>query len=258
MNIAVVNNDQRMQEVYFSLSHKYTVTAIHEFTNFDDIKEIDVLVLPVKGIDEDGNITANGKKLLIPSTFWEKISSSCKIFAGLPHPFLDALPCQVLYYMQDENILLENAQLTAEGILFLLIDNTATSIKELKVDVIGYGRCGKAIIEWLNDLGIDVRIVRREVKDTQNAISVDEWVQEEPYPVIINTSEQFIMKKEVLSSWESKPLIIDIATPDVIDMEIAQILGIRVIKAGALPSMIAYKSAGQLIAQFVRDQIDEK
>ncbi len=258
MNIAVVNNDQRMQEVYFALSHKYAVTAIHEFTNFDDVSNIDVLVLPVKGIDEEGNITANGKKLHIPSSFWENLSPSCIVFAGLAHPFLDALPCKVMYYMQDEELLLENAQLTAEGILFLLIDNTPTSIKELQVDVIGYGRCGKAIVDWLTGLGIDVRVIRREVEETKEFMSVDTWIHEEPSSVIINTSIQKILKKEVLGSWESKPLIIDIATPDVIDMDTAQVLGIRVIKAGNLPSMIAYKSAGRLIAKFVRDNIHEE
>ncbi len=258
MNIAVVNNDQRMQEVYFTLSHKYSVTAIHEFTNFDDVSNIDVLVLPVKGIDEEGNIVANGKKIHIPSSFWESLSSSCIVFAGIPHSFLDALPCQVKYYMQDEELLLENAQLTAEGVLFLLIDNTPISIKELRVDVIGYGRCGKAIVDWLTDLGVDVRIIRREVEETNGAMSVDTWIYEEPSPVIINTSIQKIMKKEVLGSWESKPLIIDIATPDVIDTDTARVLGIHVIKAGNLPGMIAYKSAGHLIAKFVRDNIHEE
>lgn len=254
MRIAIVNCDQRMQEVYFSLSHDYETIAINEFTAFDRFDGADALVLPVKGLTATGSLYIAGKELAFPSSFWKKMRD-VPIFTGIKQDFLNDFP-HVHYYMEDPQMKAQNAVYTAEGTLYLLMDHTGRSIKDLRVDVIGYGLCGKEMVSWLNALHIPTRIVRRTCMGEAHCISVEEYRHIECGDVIINTSIAPVVDRDLLNCWKKKPLIIDIATPDVIDYDTALSLGIRVIKAGNLPAQVAYESAGKGIADYVRGKLD--
>lgn len=251
MKIAIVNSDRRMQEVYFALSHEYETMLINEFTNFDRFDGADALVLPVKGVTSTGSIYSQGKEIVLPDNFWKHFYHK-PVFVGIPQPFVTSLPFVVHYYMQDEVLKQKNAMYTAEGVLFLLIDNTSLCIRDACVDVIGYGTCGKEIVKWLEGLGIRVRIIRRDCIEDDRFLQVDTYRNVACGDVIINTSIASVLDKDVITSWISKPLIIDIATPDVIAYDVALKLGIRVIKAGNLPTMVAYESAGIAIADYIR------
>lgn len=255
MNIAVITIDERMKAVLNNLSKDFHIIDLHETKDFYHHEPIDVLVLPVKGITSTGYIKQNYKELEVPASFWKELPKTCKIFCGLPQEFLKSISQPIDYYMQSEYVLENNAVLTAEGVLFLLIDNTSKGIQQLQVDIVGYGRCGRELYKWLKALHVPVRIIRREKDRLSTTISVQEWIDAKPSEVIINTSIQSIMNQEVLKNWDSKPLIIDIATPDVIDYTAAKQLGIRVIKAGNLPAIVAYESAGDLIAEYIRGKL---
>ena len=121
--------------------------------------------------------------------------------------------------------------------------------------MIGYGVCGKEIVRWLRALGIPYRIVRRSCEKSDTLISVEEYRKTACNEVIINTSISKVIDRELLERWSQKPLIIDIATPDVIDYAAALSMGVRVIKAGNLPEMIAYESSGKCISEFVRGKL---
>lgn len=252
MKIAVLTSDARMKVVHDQLSKYYETIDLHEQKQFLEPMMFDVLVLPVKGITDDGNFKTNEKNFIIPIQFWKDLKSTTNIFCGIPQPFLETLPNHKFYYMKAETVLEKNATLTAEGILFLLIDNTAKGIQYLNIDIIGYGRCGKEIYKWLKALHIPCRIIRRKKDGLSETISVEEWKRMEPYEVVINTSVQSIIDKELIDTWSRKPLIIDIATPEVIDGKYAQVKGIKFIKAGNLPALIAFESAGELVANYIR------
>ncbi len=254
LRIAVVNCDKRMQEVYFHLSHDYETIAIHAFTDFDRFNGADALVLPVKGLTDSGSLMVKGKEIRLPASFWQKMKDK-PIFAGIPQDFLHDF-AHVCYYMEDASIKAQNAVYTAEGVLYLLIDHTGACIKDLQVDVIGYGLCGREIVTWLRDLHIPVRIVRRPCGGEENCISVEQYRNATCGDVIINTSIAKVIDRHMLETWEKKPLIIDIATPDVIDSDAALRCGVRLIKAGNLPAQVAYESAGQLIAEYVRGKLN--
>lgn len=254
VRIAIVNCDQRMQAVYFALAHDYEMIALNEFTAFDRFDGADALVLPVKGLTASGNLSSEGKDLTFPSGFWQKMREA-EIFTGIRQPFLNGFP-HVHYYMEDPQLRAHNAVYTAEGVLYLLMDHTGKSIKDLEVDVIGYGLCGREIVSWLNDLHIPTRIVRRACAGEAHCISAEAYRHEECGDVIINTAIGPLIDRELIQRWKKKPLIIDIATPDVIDYGAALTHGIRVIKAGNLPAQVAYESAGRRIADYVRGNLD--
>jgi len=243
-----------MQEVYFDLSRDHDTRVINEFTDFERFDGADALVLPVKGLTSTGSLYTQGKELVLPPSFW-KMMKGVPIFTGIRQHFLNDF-LHVHYYMEDPHVKQQNAVYTAEGTLFLLMDHTGSCIKDLHVDVIGYGLCGKEIVSWLNDLHIPVRIVRRSCAGEDHCVSVEEYRHLPCGDVIINTSIAPLIDKELLGAWKQKPLIIDIATPDVIDYDAALQLGIRIIKAGNLPNMVAYQSGGRLIANYVRGKLD--
>lgn len=254
MKIAIVNCDQRMQQVYFNLSRDHETILINEFTNFARFDGADALVLPVKGVSTTGSINTQGKELVLPESFWRSFNSKV-VFSGIPQPFLEQLNAICKYYMLDETLKKQNAHYTAEGVLFLLIDNTSKCIQDLLVDVLGYGVCGKEIVTWLKNLGIRHRIIRRDCESDDIFFTVEQYRDMQCGDVIINTSPAVVLDHDLLTSWKAKPLILDIATPDVIDYNTAIQSGMRVIKAGNLPNMVAYESAGDAIAQYVRGML---
>lgn len=253
MKIAVVNSDRRMQEVYFQLARDYEAILINEFTDFNKIDNMDALVLPVKGLTSTGSLYGGGKELQLPHCFWEAVYDK-PIFTGIRQDFLKDFP-NVYYYMEDAYIKQQNAVYTAEGTLYMMMDHTSKSIKDICVDVIGYGVCGKEIVKWLHDLQIPCRVIRRQCEENDTFISVESYRKVSCHEVIINTSISKVIDKKLLESWPIKPLIIDIATPDVIDYANALRLGIRVIKAGNLPETVAYESSGKCISEFVRGKL---
>lgn len=256
MKIAIVSSDNRLQQVYKNLSMDFKTVLIDETTDFNAIVDIDVLVFPVKGCDALGYLSFGEKQIKIPSLFWTQLDPNARIITGMRNQFLDKQKQPKLYYMEDKNVVRENALLTTEGILALLIEHTKRSIFELKIDIIGYGNCGKSIYEVFRNLGLQVRVLRRECKHTKEFCPLANWMQ--CGDVIINTSVQCVIDKERIHTWEKKPLIIDIATPDVIDTRTAKEVGITVLKAGNLPGRFASESAGDIIADFVRGKLNEK
>ncbi len=102
-----------------------------------------------------------------------------------------------------------------------------------------------------------IRIVRRNTDEKGRFVNVADYRKGSCGDVIINTSPSIVLDRELLTRWHNKPLIIDIATPDVIDYDAALKQDIRVIKAGNLPNMVAYESSGKLIADYVRGKIQD-
>lgn len=255
MKIAVVNSDQRMQAVYFNLCKTYDTYLINEFTNMDKLTIPDVLVLPMYGPDDKGVITIKGQQLAIPMSFWASLSDHTKVFCGLPNAFIREVAYDYDFYMEHDTLVEQNAVLTAEGTLCLLIDHTSQSIKDCHVDVIGYGTCGKEIVKWLEALDVPTRIVRRVCQGEANSISIDAWKAEGCGDVIINTAPAKIIDRKLMESWKPEPLIIDIASGALIDEKDAMLCGIQLIKAKALPAIYAWKSAGNIIAETIREEL---
>lgn len=252
MITAVVCSDDRMKFVCRKLSASMEVKAIDEETDFLSLPELTAIVLPVKGIDDFGYIKLGKKQVKIPTMFWE-LQKNMLVFSGLETPYVKALKAKKWYYMQDQTVIKENAVLTAEGVLLLLLSTFEKSIYELQVDVVGYGNCGRAIFQMLSNLDVNVRVIRRDCEESKQFIKAAHW--DTCGDVIIHTSIQQVIDGARLHSWQSKPLILDISTPDVIDLKTAAELGIRVVKESNLPGRYCAKSAGDIIACFVRGKL---
>lgn len=252
MITAVVCSDDRMRYVCKSLHMEMEIIAIDETCDFLTLPRLDAIILPVKGIDEEGYIQIGDARVHVPSMFWQ-IQKDIEIFSGMETAYVNALAMKKYYYMKDTTVIDENAILTAEGILHLLITSLAKSLYDIQIDIIGYGHCGKAIYHMLKSLDVKLRVIRRECMEDDTFITIKHWKQ--CGDVIINTSIENVMDEKLMRSWNNTPLIIDIATPNVVDIQCAKELGIPYQKEGNLPGRFCAESAGKIIADYVRGKL---
>ena len=254
MLTAVVCSDDRMLFVYKKLHTYMNVMMIDKESDLLALPLLDALILPVKGIDADGYLKMDDTRVHVPSMFWT-IQKDVKVFSGIPCEYLQRLVQEKDYYMKDQHVIEENAVLTAEGVLHLLITSISKSLYDIQVDVVGYGNCGKAIYQMLKNLDVNVRVIRRECSEDAVFQKLSSWDQ--CADVIVTTSIQKVIDEERMKHWKKTPLIIDIATPDVVDIAAAKRRGIKVIKAGNLPGRFCAESAGRIIADYVRGKLNK-
>ena len=69
--------------------------------------------------------------------------------------------------MEDENVLMYNAKLTALGILNKMSD-MHINLYDLKIDIIGYGKCAKALMLLCDVMQIKYQCIYH--KDNENTI----------------------------------------------------------------------------------------
>lgn len=240
-----------MVQVYDNLSKDFDTIKIDKETDFLALPILDAIVFPIKGADDFGYLNMDGIRIRIPSLFWEIQNKHLCLFCGMKNAYLEKMTMKKYYYMEDEEVIRENAILTAEGVLNELIGCCDKSIYDVKVDIIGYGNCGKVIYEMLHNLHVDVRVIRRKCSEVhKDFIEIEDWV--ECGDIVINTSIQKLLDEKRMQGWKKKPVIIDIATPDVLDGKAADNLNIHVIHASNLPGRFACISAGNIIASYIR------
>ncbi len=167
---------------------------------------------------------------------------------------------QGICYYSDETFLTENSRLTAQGVLRLIPENTDTDICGLKIAVIGYGRCGKAICSMLNGIGAGVTVFSRRTEPLifssngqiicENTADIDKLVQR--FDIIINTVPYNIIKEIGLKKLTNKNIYIEVASkPYGFDATLIDNYSFRYILASGLPGRFTPKAAGRNIAKTI-------
>lgn len=253
MNIAVICSDERMQQVYDNLSQDFMVDRLDETSDYLHLPPYEAMIFPVQGVDAFGYVTMHGNAVHIPYACYAMQGKDCLLFAGMRGAYLEGLPQRKVYYMEEEPVIHDNAILTAEGVLHELIGCTQKSIYDIQVDVVGYGHCGKVIYELLKHLQVKTRVIRRACDAQEDFLSAAQWAQ--CGDIVIHTATGVIITKEHMRTWNPKPIILDIATPNLIDLKTAQEEGIPIIKTSNLPGRFACISAGNILAKCIRGKL---
>ncbi|MGM9971212.1 MAG: hypothetical protein ACI35W_02250 [Anaeroplasmataceae bacterium] len=118
--------------------------------NIYELSNIDILILPFLGIDRFGYIKSSE---LLLSDILDKNDIKI-IYCGVENEYLDDIAkkrnIEIRYLMNDISFVNKNAHLTAEGLLRIISNNTAYSLSDLKITLLGYGYVGGAIAKYLN------------------------------------------------------------------------------------------------------------
>lgn len=207
--------------------------------------DITHLLLPVPSFDSDEIIKGGVLLRDVLDTLPERIT----VFGGnLQAPLLARY--KTGDFLQDEQYLAENAAITADCALRVMLSALPTTLRGLQILILGWGRIGKCLAALLQAVGCQVTIAARKETDRAMAaalgytsVSIDGLASQlVRYRVIFNTVPYLILRDAQMIHCRSDCMKIDLASSPGLG-------GSDVICARGLPGKMAPEASGRLIAQ---------
>lgn len=248
MNFLIDLNDRRLLFVDKELKSLGFKTLLFSQDNFKKLAKGDFIVLS-------------------PAYKWnlemaQKLPNEINIVCGAtPQEVKDIFYNKgIKYYnlMENEDFVLKNATLTAEGALADLIFYTKTSIFESNVLILGSGRCAKAMAYLLYKLGVKFDLsMRDEYKLKQSQLLCNKavpWLQFKAslkdYDAVINTIPVKLFEEGDLPKFKEGSVVLELASKQCLqDLKIEKF---NYVLCPALPSKYTPQSAGKLIFDYVQ------
>lgn len=218
-----------------------------------------ILPIPISKLERDTEVKELLKDNLINGT-----SKKQTVFAGAVTQswrtfFQNA---RIAWYdlMEDEEVARQNARITAEGTVAEILKYSAYSIRNQKIIVCGYGRCGRAAANLLDAMGAKVTVLARSREARKLAryegheAADFSYAPEEAYGArtIVNTVPAMVIREPFLREMHRDAVIIDIASrPGGTDLMAAEACGIKVVAALGLPGKYTTKSSAKVLADAI-------
>ena len=262
MRIAVFDSDERMKIISERLEKYGEVVLIDEDDSLKKLRKLadtlDVCILPAWGIEDSGFVRMRTKSLFA-AEFLEILNEKCVVFSGKSCFFLGHLRAQVKCWLNDEELLMKNAQLTAEGMLCRLIETTKRSLFTYQIDLIGTGRCAKALSNLLDCLKIPYRFVsssKEKCSTDDRLILLDAWCTQHPSELVVNTAPVCVIHQQVMKHWEKPVQVYDLSTGCTgVDKKCLKHPFLKFYEEPALPSRYAVESAALLVSEYIEREL---
>lgn len=224
-----------------------TLSEVEQIFQTDPFK-IDCVVLPIRGTD-DGTVALNDGIVDI-GPLLKSLKPGTPVFTAHKTPYLQALELNIQNCFESKAVAHANAPLTAEGILWMILEKTPRSLNEYTYDVLGMGNTGTCITALLKKLGLQVRSFARGGKS--DTLPLSSWAQSDPADVIIVTIPAQVVSKDNVKQWKKPVTVIDIASGRAgVAPEALTLPNITYFAAPPLPSIVAPVTGGELIADFI-------
>lgn len=237
-----------------------------------DPNQFDAIILPITGISDEGKMTSyfSDRPIYVTPAFFQEVRPSCQIFSGVKTEFLHSLEKEsdlhITYLFEKDDVAIQNAIPTTEGLLLLTIQNTDVTLHGANVFILGFGRLGQTMARVYHHLGSKVTVVAREAANRARAremgveaISLEKMTPYLPKAdICINTIPAQILTEERLYHFKHHVLLIDAASrPGGIDLNYAKQRGLQTMLAPSLPGLVAPKTAGLILAESIIDQLSQ-
>ncbi len=214
-----------------------------------DFLDIDVLLLPFGGIDENYNIKQSQLNLLDIL----KENDIKTILVGNANTKLKNLCLEknirLLELLKDYQFVIPNAKLTSMGIIDYLSKGDF-AVSDQKIRIVGFGNIGFTLAELLksNDCSFDIYPMN-EIEEKYIRLMGYDIADEKEYDILINTVPKNL-------DWDYVSLknkrIIDVASfPYGFDILKINEMGIRYEIVSAIPSKFAYFSAANILKKYI-------
>lgn len=243
--------------------------------NMEEIsaKEVDSLILPVSGTDQEGNVetTFSNETVKLTKEWLANTPEHCTIYSGISTPYLDKISHEtereVVKLFARDDVAIYNSIPTVEGTLMMVIQNTDITIHHANVMVLGLGRTGMSITRAFQALGAHVKVGSRNPEQIARAVEMgvkafylkELETEVEDTEICINTIPAMVLTSKVLSKMPASSFIMDIASlPGGTDFRYAKKRGIKAIITPGLPGMVAPKTAGRIIANVLSELLLDK
>lgn len=264
--LLVMGGDKRMEYCADELRDGFLVHT-YGFSDSGPIWELgqsDILVLPYFSLAGHYLNTPLLSQKIPAVSALDMLKYGGTVFGGGLTPEFLSYCCErgacVHDFFDDEDLTLKNAELTAEGALGIIIQNTESALCEMKILITGFGRVGKACAELMSKTGSEIYVYARSetARDEAESLGFHAMPFSDPEPlkdadVIINTVPKTVISETELLEVKKDAFILDLASsPYGVDFDAAKRLNIRAQTAPGLPGKTAPKTAGKLIAQSIR------
>ena len=227
-----------------------------------DLKYADVIYLGVKGLDRKNRLFMNNETIMIDEETIKSLKKGCCVLTLIHNAYLQELSkkYQFIYqaFLDDEGFIKNNSILTAEGLISYLISHRRYPLYQSHVMVLGYGHCGKAIVDALLALKADVSVVLRNQKyrgDIEKKGCHYSRLSEldlSKQDILINTIPSVVVEKQHLDQAKKNIMIVDVASyPYGIDHHYAISKGMNSQILPSIPSKYAYGYAGRMMADII-------
>ncbi len=240
--------------------------ALHFEESAEAVRATQAVIAPMSNTDAEGWITANigtkGKPIHLAEAI-PLIPSQSPLLIGVAKPLIRGLATQyglVLVEMAEiDEIAVLNSIPTAEGAIQVAMESTAITIHKSRCLVLGLGRCGTTLAQFLVGLGADVTVSSRSAMDLARAVALNcdalplaALSSRADFQIIFNTIPAMVLPRSYLRLLESTALIVDIASgPGGTDFAAAKELGIQAIHALSLPGRVAPKTAAEILIKTI-------
>lgn len=227
------------------------------------LADVDALVLPLAGLDEEGYADSaySAGRIRLQDEHFSALPSYCQVFSGIAGPYLEQIcrrhGLRLVKLMDLDEVAILNSIPTAEGAIQMAMENTDITIHGSRSMVLGFGRCGMTLARTLAAMGAKVKAGARKPADLARIREMgltafpmkDLGDQVGDAEIIFNTIPAPVLTADILTRVPRNCLIIDIASkPGGTDFRYAQRRGIRALLAPSLPGIVAPKTAGQILA----------
>ncbi|QMV44847.1 dipicolinate synthase subunit DpsA [Cohnella cholangitidis] len=277
VQIVLAGGDARQLEVIRRLTELDATVTIVGFDRLDTpfsgvvkaewsadiLKQVDALVLPAVGTDDEGIISTlfTDQELKLTDAHLAEMPKTSKVITGMAKPYLRKLcekyHVELIELFERDDVAIYNSIPTAEGALMMAIQNTDITIHGSNCIVLGLGRTGFTMARTLQAVGARVKVGVRRDEAFARAFEMGF----EPFympelarqagniDLIFNTIPTMIITAQVIAQLPLRACIIDLASkPGGTDFRFAEKRGIKALLAPGLPGIVAPKTAGRIIA----------
>jgi len=222
------------------------------------LSRADAVLLPLHPFQDGflrlGDHTIEGA--LLP----DRLKPGCTVVAGtLPEAlaqWFHSRGVRCVELLEQESYLLPNAMLTAEGALWLIMDQMNRSVRDAEVMIVGWGRIGRYLANLLDALGASVSVASRKRKHRLEILlrglkpevtgQYDQGLDQ--YDLIVNTVPAPVFSELQMHQIPAETLLLELASspggfPESFEG--------RVEIARGLPGSYAPYTAGEQLAQAV-------
>ena len=234
----------------------------------EDLHQSDYVILPLP-VSKDG--------VYLHTPLWDKKISLQEILSGVRQDALifgGMIRQEVLLeregvhdYAKNEEFLIKNAQITAEGAFNIVFSETPFSVFGSKLLITGYGRIGKILAKMAKTFGADTYVAARSVGDLSwielsgcHPVRYEQLGDLLPHmEIILNTVPSPVFQKSKIEKIHPDCLFVDLASvPGGIDWDSAKEAGLKTIWALSLPGKVAPYSSGKIISDTVLNLLDKE
>lgn len=221
----------------------------------------DVIILPLPGLDNEGNIYTRNDKIHIRQLEQLLFPGTLVLAGRMPDSYVAELTqagAAVILTAEIDELAIYNAVPTAEGAIEVAMRESLITIHGSNALVTGFGRCGLPLAKTLMGLGANVTVAarRREVLAMAEALdfravpfaSLCDYAGE--FQFVFNTVPEMVINEPFLAKCQKDVVVVDIASaPGGTDFAAAKELGIKSFLSLGLPGKVAPVSAGKILSK---------